>query len=163
MRSYPSSKTIVEFMIKEAQSDQSIHIQQIHHGKFAKISSTSLLLMMGALGPALKAGRPVTGSVTIFIRCGRFLRGVSTIRPSSIFASRGSPGRISSRRRSGPGRTTCPLVDTLVCMVRQSYPYICFFAINIDVYCRLIGRRSGGNPRSDFEKCTRSGSLHEAD
>jgi hypothetical protein len=32
-----------------------------------------------------------------------------------------SPGRMSSRRRSGPGRTTCPLVETLVCMVRQSY------------------------------------------
>jgi len=77
--------------------------------------------MVGAFGPALKAGSPVTGSVTIFIRCGRFLRGVSTIRPSSIFASKGSPGRISSRRRSGPGRTTCPLVDTLVCMVRRSY------------------------------------------
>jgi len=111
----------MEFMIHEAQSDQSIHIEQIDHGTFASISATSLLLKIGAFGPALKAGRPVTGSVTIFIRCGRFLRGVSTIRPSSIFASRGSPGRISSRRRSGPGRTTCPLVDTLVCMVRRSY------------------------------------------
>src|SRR5579864_5075898 len=118
---HPSSKATMEFMINEAQSDQGIHIEQIDHGKFARISSTSLLLMVGAFGPALKAGRPVTGSVTIFIRCGRFLRGVSTIRPSSIFASRGSPGRISSRRRSGPGRTTCPLVDTLVCIVRRSY------------------------------------------
>src|ERR1700741_2462120 len=121
MRLHPSSKTTMELMINEAQSDQSIYIEQIDHGKFASISSTSLLLMVGAFGPALKAGSPVTGSVTIFIRCGRFLRGVSTIRPFSIFASRGSPGRISSRRRSGPGRTTCPLVDTLVCMVRRSY------------------------------------------
>jgi hypothetical protein len=87
--------------------------------------------MVGALGPALKAGSPVTGSVTIFIRCGRFLRGVSTIRPSSIFASSGSPGRISSRRRSGPGRTTCPLVDTLVCMVRRSYLNERSFAIKL--------------------------------
>jgi len=87
--------------------------------------------MVGALGPALKAGSPVTGSVTIFIRCGRFRRGVSTIRPSSIFASSGSPGRISSRRRSGPGRTTCPLVDTLVCMVRRSYLNETFFAIKL--------------------------------
>jgi hypothetical protein len=121
LRLHPSGKTTMEFMINEAQSDQSVHIEQIDHGKFASISSTSSLLMVGAFGPALKAGSPVTGSVTIFIRCGRFLRGVSTIRPSSIFASRGSPGRISSRRRSGPGRTTCPLVDTLVCMVRRSY------------------------------------------
>jgi hypothetical protein len=108
-------------MVNEAQSYQSIHIEQIDHGKFASISSTSLLLMVGAFGPALKAGNPVTGSVTILVRCGRFRRGVSTMRPSSIFASRGSPGLISSRRRSGPGRTTCPLVDTLVCMVRRSY------------------------------------------
>src|ERR1700691_2874251 len=111
----------MKFMIHEAQGDQSIHIEQVDYGKFAKISSTPLLLMVGAFGPALKAGSPVTGSVTIFIWCGRFLRGVSTILPSSIFTSRGSPGRISSRRRSGPGRTTCPLVDTLVCMVRRSY------------------------------------------
>jgi hypothetical protein len=69
----------MEFMIHEAQSDQSIHIEQVDHGKFAEISSTSLLLIVGAFDPALKAGSPVTGSVTIFIRCGRFLRGVSTI------------------------------------------------------------------------------------
>src|SRR5690348_9892601 len=121
MRLHPGSNTTVEFVIDEAQSDQRIHIEQVDHGKFAKISSTSLLLIAGAFGPALKAGSPVTGSVTIFIRCGRFLRGVSTIRPPSMCASRGSPGLISSRRRSGPGKTTCPLVETLVCMVRQSY------------------------------------------
>jgi hypothetical protein len=71
-------------MINEAQGDQSIHVEQIDHGKLAKISSTSLLLIVGAFDPTLKAGSPVTGSVTIFIRCGRFLRGVRTIRPSSI-------------------------------------------------------------------------------
>src|SRR5260370_19707712 len=92
---HPSSKTIMEFMINEAQSDKGIHIKQIDHGKFAKISSTSLLLIVGAFGPALKAGSPVTGSVPIFILCGRFLLGVSTIRPSSIFSSRESTGPIS--------------------------------------------------------------------
>jgi len=56
----------MEYMINEAQSDQSIHIEQIDHGRFASISSTSLLLMVGAFGPALKAGSPVTGSVTNF-------------------------------------------------------------------------------------------------
>src|ERR1700675_647390 len=38
-----------------------------------------------------------------------------------MLASSGSPARISRRRRSGPGRTTCPFVETLVCMVRPSY------------------------------------------
>src|ERR1700724_4800673 len=111
----------MEFVIDETEGDQSIHIEQIDHGKFAKISSTSLLLIVGAFGPALNAGSPVTGSVTNFVRWERFLRGVSTIRPSSIFPSSGSPGRISRRRRSGPGRTTCPFVETLVCTVGQSY------------------------------------------
>jgi hypothetical protein len=32
--------------------------------------------MVGAFGPALNAGNPVTGSVTSFVRWGRFLRGV---------------------------------------------------------------------------------------
>jgi hypothetical protein len=117
----PIRNSSVEFVINEAKCDQSIHVEQIDHGKFAKISSTSLLLNVGAFGPALRAGSPVTGSVTSLTRCGRFRRGVNTIRPSSILASSGSPARISSRRRRGPGRTTCPLVDTLVCMVRQSY------------------------------------------
>src|SRR5258706_1718332 len=133
----------MEFVINEPEGDQSIHIEQVDHGKFVRISSTSLLLNMGAFGPALKAGSPVTGSVTNLTRWERFLCGVNTIRPSSMLASRGSPGRISSRRRSGPGRTTCPLVDTLVCMVRQSYPYICFFAINIDEVTRYLRVRSG--------------------
>src|SRR5215469_3140035 len=111
----------MEFVIDEPESDQRIHIEQIDHGKFARISSTSLLLNVGALGPALRAGSPVTESVTNLTRCARFRLGVNTIRPFSIFASSGSPARISSRRRSGPGRTTCPLVETLVCIVRQSY------------------------------------------
>src|ERR1700730_18738327 len=117
----PGSNASVEFVVEETEGDQSIHVEQVDHGKFAKISSTSLLLNVGAFGPALKAGSPVTGSVTSLTRWGRFLHGVNTIRPSSILASKGSPGRISRRRRSGPGRTTCPFVDTLVCTVRQSY------------------------------------------
>jgi hypothetical protein len=58
----------MEFVIHEAKGDQSIHIEQVDHGKFAKVSSTSLLLKVGALGPALRAGSPVTGSVTSFAR-----------------------------------------------------------------------------------------------
>jgi hypothetical protein len=41
--------------------DQSIDVEQKDHGKFTKISSTSLLLNVGAFGPALRAGSPVTG------------------------------------------------------------------------------------------------------
>src|SRR5215469_5840287 len=124
----------MKFVINEPESEQSIYVEQIDHGKFAKISSTSLLLNVGALGPALRAGSPVTGSVTSLTRCSRLRRGVNTIRPFSILASSGSPARISRRRRSGPGRTTCPLVETLVCMVRQSYHYRAYLARGLHIH-----------------------------
>jgi len=53
----PGSNASVEFVIEEAEGDQSIHIEQVDHGKFAKISSTSLLLKVGALAHCLIAGR----------------------------------------------------------------------------------------------------------
>ena|SRR5437764_2725427 len=99
------------------------HIKQIHHGKFARISRTSLLLKTGASEPALRLGSPVVESVTILIFRGRLLCGIKMIRPASIFASSGSPGRMPNFRRNGPGRTTWPLVETLVVTVRQSYVY----------------------------------------
>jgi hypothetical protein len=57
-----------------------------------------LLLNVGAFDAALKAGNPAMGQVRILTRWGHFLRGVNTIRPSSIFSSSGTPCRISSRR-----------------------------------------------------------------
>jgi hypothetical protein len=104
--------------------------------------------MVGAFGPALKAGSPVTGSVTIFIRCGRFLRGVKhnssildILRPEDL------PGRMSSRRRSGPGRTTCPLVDTLVCMVGRTY--LCARSLANETTFTLAGFPDGHMRLSD--------------
>jgi hypothetical protein len=111
----------VEFMVNESECNERVHIEQICHGKFVKISSTSLLLKTGASEPALSTGSPVTRSVTILTWYERFLWGVNTIRPASMLASSGSPARMPSLRRRGPGRTTCPFVETLVCMVRQSY------------------------------------------
>jgi hypothetical protein len=58
----------MEFVINKSESDQSIHIEQVGHGKLAKISSTSLLVNFGAFGPALRAGSPVRGSVTSLVR-----------------------------------------------------------------------------------------------
>src|SRR5450631_2898788 len=119
----------MEFVVHDSKSHKSIHVEEIGHGKFDRISSTSLLVNVGASGPALKAGRPETGSITIRARYERFFVGVRTIRPPSIFASSGSPGRRSSRRRIGPGRTTCPLVEILVFMVRRSYLNYARFSI----------------------------------
>jgi hypothetical protein len=107
-------------MVHEPESDQSVYVEQIDHGKFARISSTCLLLNVGALGAALRTGRPVTESVMSLTRCARFRCGVNTIRPFSMFASKASPGRMPRRRRSGPGRTTCPSVEIVYFKVYES-------------------------------------------
>jgi len=120
-RSNPRSDPMVELVARSGQSDQSINVQQVGHGKSAKISSTSLLVSGGAPGGAARTGRPVIGSVTILARRACFLCGVSVMRPSSTPTSSESPGRRPRRRRIGPGRTTWPFVETLVCMVRRSY------------------------------------------
>src|SRR5215470_17972757 len=52
---------------------------------------------------------------------GRGLCGVRTMRRPSSRASSESPGWRFSLRRIRLGTTTCPLVEILVCMVRQSY------------------------------------------
>jgi hypothetical protein len=112
----------MKLVLLKSKRHQYIHIQQIGHGKSARISRTSLLLSTGALFPAFNTGSPVIGSLTIFalrdfLRCG-----ISTIRPASILATSASPAQMPSFLRNGPGNTTCPLVETFVVMVRQSYP-----------------------------------------
>ena len=62
----------MEFVIDEPESYQRIHVEQIDHGKFVRISSISLLLGVGAFGPEARAGSPVTRSVTNLTRCARF-------------------------------------------------------------------------------------------
>jgi len=120
-RPHPISHSFVKFMLKESQRDQSVHVEKIFHGKVERISSTCLLVSSGASGLAVRAGSPVRGSTTMLVLYRRDLCGVNTIRPSSVFTSSASPARRPSFRRRGPGRTTWPLVETLVSMVRQSY------------------------------------------
>jgi hypothetical protein len=117
----PSEDSIVKLVLDETQSHKSIHVEEILHGNVESISSTSLLVKTGASGPRVNAGRPVRRLMIIFAFLERFLRGVSTTLPPFTSASSGSPGRRPSLRRIGPGRTTCPLVEIRVCMVRRSY------------------------------------------
>jgi hypothetical protein len=74
----------MELMVIESKRDQSIYVEQILHGKFERISSTSLLLNTGASLAKLKAGSPVIGSVRIFAFKGAFFRGVKTMHHASI-------------------------------------------------------------------------------
>jgi aspartate kinase len=54
----------VKFVLEETQGDQCVHVEEISHGKLAKISSTCLLLNDGESGPGLRTGSPVEGSAT---------------------------------------------------------------------------------------------------
>src|SRR5260370_6862730 len=62
---YPRCHPVVELVMDESECHERIHVEKVFHGKFARISSTSLLLRMGASAPALSTGRPVTGSEMI--------------------------------------------------------------------------------------------------
>ena len=108
-------------MVQDSERQQRIHIQQVFHGKSARSSPTCALVSLGAFGPAVSAGKPVTGSRIIRPFRGRVLRGVRTMHWPSSLASSKSPGCRSSLRRMRLGTTTCPFVESLVCMVRQSY------------------------------------------
>ena len=90
-------------------------------GKSARISRTSALVSLGALGPAVRTGNPVTGSRMIRAFRERTFRGVRTICCPSTLASSESPGCSPSLRRILLGTTTCPLVETVVIMVRLPY------------------------------------------
>jgi len=117
----PDGHSVLELVVDDSECNQNIHIEKIFHGNSARISSTSLLVSTGAPGPAVRTGRPVTGCLMILARGGRALWGVRTMRPASTLASSESPARMPSLRRRGPGRTIWPLVETLVCTLRQSY------------------------------------------
>src|SRR5438094_926752 len=108
-------------MLKESEGDEGIDVQQVGHGNSARSSRTCALVSRGAWRPTLRTGSPVTRSTRIltFRDLGR--RGVSRTPPAFICTSSASPAWRPSRRRTEPGSTTWPLVESLVCMVRQSY------------------------------------------
>src|ERR1700682_511061 len=111
-----------KFMLFESQRHQSIYIQQIPgHGKSASISATCLLVSVGAPGPAVSTESPVIGSLIILAFRRLRLRGRKTIASPSSFTSSAAPARSPSFSRSRLGSTTCPLLETLVSIVRQSY------------------------------------------
>src|ERR1700693_241482 len=89
----PVRYSVVELVLQKAQRNERVDIQQVSHGKVARMSSTCLLVRQGASGPAVRTGRPVTGSSMMRTFRKRACLGVSTTRPPSTLASSGSPAR----------------------------------------------------------------------
>src|SRR5579863_3818452 len=118
---HPTCYARVKLMLQNDERKETIHIQQVDHGKSASISRTAALVNLGALGPAVKTGNPVTGSRMIRALRERGFRGVRTICCPSTLASSESPGCSPSLRRILLGTTTWPFVETVVNMVRPSY------------------------------------------
>src|SRR5215510_7924963 len=76
---HPTCNPHMKLVLQYNQRKQSIHVQQVSHGKSARISRTSALVSLGALGPAVRTGSPVTGSRVIRAFRERTFRGVRTI------------------------------------------------------------------------------------
>src|SRR5690348_1964254 len=95
----PTCDPPVKFMLQYDEGKQSVHVQQVPHGKSARISRTSALLSRGASGPAVRTGNPVTRSRVIRAFRERSFRGVRTICCPSTLASSESPGCNPSLRR----------------------------------------------------------------
>ncbi len=108
------------------------------HGKSTSSSRTISQVRIGASGPASRTRNPVIGSLMMrALKRFRFAA-VSTIRSSSTAMSSESPARIPNFRRSGPGSTIWPFVETLVCMVRQPYPENSSLGTDRPVPCSLF-------------------------
>jgi hypothetical protein len=105
----PVRYSVVELVLQEAQRHERVDIQQVSHGKVARMSSTCLLVRQGASGPAVRTGRPVTGSSMMRTFRKRALLGVSTIRPPS---TSGWEARLASAVEPAPGRV--PVVEPVV-------------------------------------------------
>jgi len=101
-----------------AQRDERVHVEQVSHGKSTSISATGSLVNFGACGPAVKAGKPVIGSVTIRTSYMALGTDCSTIRLCSNVASTLSPGRIPRAKHNEPGITTSPFSETRICIHR---------------------------------------------
>src|SRR5271166_6544680 len=57
----------MKLVVDDAERHKCAHIAKIFHGKSESISCTSLWVKTGAPGPKVRAGNPVTGSITIFV------------------------------------------------------------------------------------------------
>ncbi len=109
----------MELVDGDAERDQGIGIEEVRHGSSSSNRATRSLVTVGAFAPGFRTGSPVRALVESRDDGRRSRLGVSTTRSWSISTRSESPATRPSFRRTGLGRTICPLLDKRVSTVRH--------------------------------------------
>lgn len=117
----PAGDALVENMMFVAERDQRADIEKVFHGKSDSISLIRSLVSFGVGPLTSRTENPLRGSLTIlpFDRAG--VMGSRTIARFSLRMEKTVPAESPRERRRAALRTTCPLDERTVVMVRQSY------------------------------------------
>ena len=117
----PAGDALVKNMLFVPERDQRVDVEKVFHGKSASISLTRSLVSFGMFPLASRTENPLQGSFTIlpFERTGAM--GSKTIARFSLRTEKTVPVESPRDRRRAALRTTCPLDDSIVVMVRLSY------------------------------------------
>src|SRR6266704_393082 len=97
------------------QRNQRIHVEQVSHGKSIKAVRTSSLVTFVSAGD-LVMRNPDFGSLIMRGRSVTGCSGVSTMECPCTLHANFTPGRRCRRTRACLGRTTWPLLDSVVVM-----------------------------------------------
>jgi len=108
----PARNPAVKLMLVETEREQGVDVEKADRGNSASNSATWRLVSLGAFGPDFSTGRPVSLSLPMRASWARGARRLRMMRPPSMAAFSESPACKPSLRRMGPGRTTCPLLES---------------------------------------------------
>src|SRR5438552_714998 len=109
----------MELVGGDAERDQGIGIEEVRHGSSSSSRATRSLVTVGPFAAGFKTGSPVRTLVESRDDGRRSRLGVSTTRSWSISTRSESPATRPSFRRTGLGRTICPLLDRRASMARH--------------------------------------------
>ena len=117
----PAGDTFVKNMLFVAERDQRVDVEKEFHGKSASISLTRSLVSFGMFPLASRTENRLPGALTIFPfdRAGAI--GSRTIARFSLRTEKTVPVERPRDRRRAALRTTWPLDDRIVVIVRLSY------------------------------------------
>ncbi len=117
----PACDTFVKSMLFVSERDQRVDVEKVFHGKSASISLTRSLVSIGIFPLASRTENPLPRSLTIFPFDRAGAMGSRTIVRFSLRTEKTVPVESPRARRRAALRTTWPLDDKTVVIVRLSY------------------------------------------